>query len=132
MVKQSNCEICILSESWLTSAVSDNYIPIDGYNLMCQDRRDLGKKRGGGLVVYIREDLKATLVPDLCMSAACVKIICLKLDLNYTKPIYIMGVYRPPDQKVTDFVSVFDDRIDSLYVRPYFELNVVGDLNVNQ
>ena len=31
MVTQSNCEICILSESWLTTAVSDVYIAIDGY-----------------------------------------------------------------------------------------------------
>ena len=78
MVTHSNCEICILSESWLTTAVSNNYIPIDGYNLMRQDRReDLGKKQGGGLVVYVKDDLKATLVPDLCVSLACEEIITL-------------------------------------------------------
>ena len=96
MVTHSNCEICILSETWLTSAVSDEYIEIDGYNLMRLDRNeDLGKKRGGGLVVYTKNDLKATIVPDLCVSMACVEIITLHLDLNYTKPIYVMGVYRP-------------------------------------
>ena len=39
IVTQSNCEICILSESWLTSAISDNYISIPGYNLMHLDRK---------------------------------------------------------------------------------------------
>ena len=81
--------------------------------------------------MWVQPGINATAIPELCRSLPSVEVLSLKLDLNYTRPIYFLGIYRPPGQKVIDCIAVLDDLINGLYDRPNFELNVVGDLNIN-
>ena len=91
---QSQAEIFILSETWLTDAVPNSLIEIPGYCLMRLDRcRTTGKQRGGGLVMYVKKGLEACIVDDLCVSKPSIETLGIKLSLKYTKPIYIIGIY---------------------------------------
>ena len=48
-----------VSETWLTSEISENEIKIPGYTAFRRDRKTPNQKQGGGLVVYIRNELNA-------------------------------------------------------------------------
>ena len=122
----------VLTESWLTDAVSDQYLAIPKYNFVRMDRcATTGKRRGGGIIVHIKDNINAVMVPELSISDARVELIMLRLSLNYTRPIYIMCVYRPPDQNALEFINIMDGFINSMYEKPFFELNIIGDINLN-
>ena len=132
MLRDGDMEMFFISETWLTSAVSDSLLDVDGYNMLRLDRDTcLGKNRGGGLLAYTKEDIKAKLLPELCVSRLCAEVMAVQLSLDYTKPIYILCAYRPPHQSVVDFLEVMDSIVDSLYVKANFELNIIGDTNIN-
>ena len=61
--------ICI-TESWLTSYISDNLVGIRGYDVFRNDRCDdpLDTRRGGGTITYCSSLLRASLaqVPKYC------------------------------------------------------------------
>ena len=42
-----------------------------------------------------------------------------------------MGVYRPPDQKVSKGIKSLADIISSMYMRPHFEVDVIGDASID-
>lgn len=50
------CSYCVIgvSETWLTPLIWDKTVDIPGYNIFRNDR--IGK-RGGGVALYVREDL---------------------------------------------------------------------------
>ena len=50
-------DIVIITKSWLTSHHSDGLISIDGYSSFREDRV---KKRGGGVIIYIKSNIKAS------------------------------------------------------------------------
>ena len=109
MIRDSNCEICVLTETWLTTAVSDQYLCIPNYNFLRLDRcSSTGKRCGGGVLVYVKDNVKAAMVPELSISSASVELITLRISLDYTRPIYMMYVYRPPDQNVSEFINIMD------------------------
>ena len=56
----SSVNVITLSETWLRKGVSDSMIKIEGYRTFRLDRTNrLRAKRGGGLLVYIKENLAA-------------------------------------------------------------------------
>ena len=131
-MRDTGVEILFLSETWLTDAISDSLLDMPGYNLHRLDRDiTLGKNRGGGIVAYVKEGIKATMLTDRCVSTPGIEMMVLKMSLEYTKPIYIVCVYRPPDQVVSTFIDALDNMINTLYARANFELNVIGDTNIN-
>ena len=81
--------------------------------------------------MYVKDRLNASIVEDLCVSRTCIETLGIKLNLNYTRPIYIIGVYRPPEQPVREGIGVLDALMDILYRRANFELNCIGDFNIN-
>ena len=64
-IKQMGFHIFSLSETWLTANTPDRFLSIDGYNLVRWDRNwsEDGNnfiKKGGGVAMYIKEDLTFT------------------------------------------------------------------------
>lgn len=47
-------DVITISETWLNSTVTNAEVSIDGYELFRQDR---SRKRSGGIVAFIREDI---------------------------------------------------------------------------
>jgi hypothetical protein len=98
---QFNIGIAIISESWFTSQHTDLLVEIDGYALY---RKDRVKKKGGGVCMYVRNDIKCTpmsLHPD-CYSDF---IEVLWIKCCYSSVVYyIAGCYHPPKARYSDLL----------------------------
>ena len=66
---------CIVTESWLTDDVMNPEIGIDGYNIF---RTDRSSRCGGGVCVYMQNDL--TVTNELSYSNDMVEVILLKVE----------------------------------------------------
>ena len=67
LVKQTivydNYDIFVVSESWMDPPTTNNDIQIPGHIIFRQDKGP--HKSGGGIVVYIRNLLKASIIDNL-------------------------------------------------------------------
>ena len=55
LMNNKEIDILCISETWLTSEILDSYIDIQGFNVFRND-----KGRGGGVCMYVRDDLNIT------------------------------------------------------------------------
>ena len=130
--KDSQGDVCIYTESWMTPNIPTGMVSLAGYNIFRQDRDPkVGKSRGGGILIYIRDHLKATLVENGSLCSKAIEVMTIKLDLKCVREIYIICVYRPPDGPVNEFVSEVDRIIGGLSSKVNIEVNLVGDVNID-
>ena len=81
-----------LSETWLDGSISDVELDVSGFNLHRKDRN----RRGGGVLVYVSNNVKAVRRVDL----EDVRIEALWIEVKLDKrQILVCNVYRPPDTK---------------------------------
>ena len=106
-------------------------ISIEGYTLFRQDRHNTQKKRGGGIVVYVRDHKDVKVHPDKSICNDDIELMVLQMSLVNVHEIYILATYRPPDGNVTRFVKTCDDIIMNLTNKAVYEVNLVGDININ-
>ena len=59
---QQQVDIGIITESWFSNKIHENYVNISGYNLFSKPR---GHKGGGGVATYVHEDIPATVVDEI-------------------------------------------------------------------
>ena len=69
-------DVLTLSETWLNSLIFDEEIRLPGYLCVRKDRT--GHKRGGGTLIYIRENLPYRIRNDLMTE----DIECLWIEIN--------------------------------------------------
>ena len=91
LVKQTivhhNYDIFVISESWLDPSTTNNDIQIPGYVIFRQDRGP--HKSGGGMVVYMRNCFKASIIENLSTTTDTnsqqlwLKVQCRKRNLLY-------------------------------------------------
>ena len=62
MLKDKPFDVFSVSETWLNSDIPDSELAIEGYSFTRQDRID---RKGGGCMVYVRENLPYCKRPDL-------------------------------------------------------------------
>ena len=99
MVSRSVDILCV-AETWLESNVLDKYININGFNVFRHDRG-----RGGGVCIYVRDDLEAKPLnvnvqreDGLDIEDLWITVQCRKL------PSFIIGcIYRHPKAPVDSF-----------------------------
>lgn len=129
ILDKTSPDIICISESWLTDAVPDSQLEIDGYTLFRYDRTTA--KKGGGLCIYSKINLKTedSSLKHLNICDSSVEIQLLRLQLPCTKPIIIVNTYRPPsgnlDLAIEHLQSVIDNLPNSA------EYYVLGDFNVD-
>ncbi len=120
---QTSPTILGISETWLNKNTPDSLINIEGYTTYRLDRQ---KSRGGGLVVYVPNTLKATLREDLDNHQ--METIWIELNLN-RQTILLCNLYRPPNSGIA-FFDHLDSMIESsLNCRK--EVILMGDFNCN-
>ena len=83
-----NCDINVFTESWLNSFCKDNITSINGYN---QFRLDREQKHGGGIIVYVRDHIRASIIPFDTPSTLkfCLSIVHLPINSLYVFTIRI-------------------------------------------
>ena len=122
-------DIVSMSETWLHDEYDDDLINWDGMKLYRQDRP---KKKGGGIAVYVRSDLRfeTTVRRDLNFCNKDLECFVLDFKLNSEKTMRVYSLYRPPSGKP----SKFFDYLEGMMKTPIGE-NVekwfLGDININ-
>ena len=122
-------DIFTISESWLDSTICDADILIPGYTTFRQDRGL--HKRGGGLLVYVKNIYKASVVGKWStMSESNFQQLWLNVQYKKFKSFLLCTVYRPPDAPIDFLERLSETFVDSLL----HGLNVLilGDLNLEQ
>ncbi|CAB3984748.1 Hypothetical predicted protein [Paramuricea clavata] len=54
LIEKHSFDFLALSETWLTSSISDDELNISGYTFARKDRSDPTKSQGGGMLVYVK------------------------------------------------------------------------------
>ena len=54
-LKSNKVDIAIISETWLNEPIPDQLLNIDGYQIL---RNDKTNKRGGGVCIYVKQNMK--------------------------------------------------------------------------
>ncbi|MGK2860350.1 MAG: endonuclease/exonuclease/phosphatase family protein [Chitinophagaceae bacterium] len=136
-VNDENIDIIGITETWMTSSISDNEMNIDGYTLLRQDRNDEIKQRGGGVALYIRNNLNFVRRDELYATNFPESIWC---SIQCAGENTLIGVcYRAPDccsvndealYSLIDMVSKEDVIIMGDFNFPQFNWNRIETLDV--
>ena len=98
------------------------------YNLHRLDRL---RKKGGGVCIYIRNDIKANILKDISQISDCnFHQLWLQLQYKKLKSLVVCVTYRPPDCPLTCFQSLLKPSyITALAMNK--PMIILGDLNCN-
>ena len=138
ILSDQKVDIATFSETWLTSNIPDEFIDINGYNIVRNDRnwsddpiRNVTKK-GGGVCTYIKDGLnyKVNTIPELTISTKDIECHNFELILGNQKNVLIVNLYRPPQGDVDIFINLFDLALQNIdFVRK--DIIILGDFNID-
>lgn len=115
-------DVLILTETWLNSNIQDSEIYISGYNI---ERRDRIGKKGGGVMMYIADDI--TYNRDLSIESRDLELLCIRVNPYKSNcPLFLVGLYRPDSSSD----NTLEQRFEDLYLANK-EVIIMGDLNIN-
>ena len=106
-IKQSNFSIFTLSETWFTEDLDGRLLGIVKYDLIRMDRNwsEPGKsciKKGGGIAIYIKNELTYSTVEVDKYNVSCkdIEILWIAINLSNQKKKLFGTVYWPPSGNV--------------------------------
>ncbi len=115
--------IVAFTESWLDDTVSDGEICIPGYKVYRKDRN----RNGGGVVVYVNQNLRVTRRKDL--DSTSLEAVWLEIRERANQRALIGVCYRPPSSDLS-FMTELSDTIQRVRSEQK-EVVILGDLNCN-
>ena len=121
-----SCSILGITETWL-NANSPPLFTLEGYKAV---RKDRGKGRGGGVLMYISESLSFKIRHDLSLPSESAELLCVEVDLPREKNFIVCIVYRPPHTDIDSFLGDLESLMATIN-----SLNksacVMGDFNID-
>lgn len=129
-VRGNLCDIAVITESWLTSSVSDQLINIPGFITCRRDRAT--DQRGGGLCTFINSqfdfvELPEVNDPDIESQWFLIKPARLPRGIN---SIILGTVYHPPQNDDNKLRAHLFNSLDSLLTSyPNSSIIILGDFN---
>ncbi|KAK3083103.1 hypothetical protein FSP39_014041 [Pinctada imbricata] len=122
----NNIEILCFTESWLNSEISDDEIKIKGFHLPF--RCDRETRQGGGVTVYVRENLVCKRRTDLEVKG--LENVWIEADIKHET--FLIGTfYRPPNSTATTWDQI-QNSISAANDTNVTNILVLGDFNENQ
>lgn len=121
--------ILVFTETWLTEH-NKHLCTFDGYTPLHLIRPidaqfDL-KTKGGGVSIFIKQDIEFKYREDLCLSTPTLECIFIELIYDNTKYL-IGGVYRVPNTDVKEFCHTINRLIEP---HRRNEIVLLGDFNI--
>ena len=121
-----NFHILILCETWL-NAKSDALHAIEGYKFIQVNRNN---RRGGGLRIYIQENIEAIKIDDLSGIYDTHEALFVKVPVSRTFSFSIGCIYRPPNCSI----SAFNEYLEEILLTNPSIINIkcviMGDFNI--
>ena len=122
-------DVLALSETWLSPNITHNEVDIPGYTVARKDRTGSAKLNGGGVLLYVRENIPFTVKNDL--AAKNEELLWIEINRPKCKPLLIAAAYKPPNLKETNFI----DSLSNSFAKTDLEKNgivLLGDFNIDQ
>ena len=123
--------ILIFTETWLTCDKMD-HCKIQGFSpihlIRPNDQNIEYKERGGGISIFVRNDIKFKHRYDLDIVLPYMECCFIETMFNNKKYI-IAGMYRIPNTNINFFIEKFNEIIEPL--KSSFEVIILGDFNIN-
>lgn len=107
--KKLKARIIVLTQTKIDSTYTDSQFRIFNYRIFRNDR----KKGGGGVLVYIKENIVAKRL-KLPTSFKILEVIALDIKLgvnNFT----LIGIYRSPKNTGVNYYSVLEEELNTLH-----------------
>ena len=116
-------QIIVATETWFDR---NSFFNIAGYHGFHAIRLD---RRGGGVSIYIKDDLSAVKIPELCFVNSSIEVVATEVKLNNLNYI-IFAIYRPHSDTVENFLL---NLLPLLRLEKYRNCPTVvtGDFNVD-
>ena len=121
-------DICIINESWLKPRLPSSMIHVNAYNVVRIDRRPFVKKKGGGLLIYVKDIYKFVIDQQFTLIDRHGEFISITFFVHETK-YRIIAVYRPPD---ANFTFIYE-KISEMLVNEHHNRKIIimGDFNID-
>jgi hypothetical protein len=114
----------LLSETHVTNEIGQQEIEIPGYDVI---RNDSSSRFTGGVVIYISNSLKWSLISNVHRSKTW--ITAIDIHTNEYAGRYCI-IYKSPREKINDFIEILDD-----FLGQFAAINnnfvLIGDVNIN-
>ena len=120
---QNQIQILGLSETKLKDIHVDSFFEVNGYQKPF--RRDRKQNSGGGLLVYVKNEVSCKRRPDL--ESEQLECIWLEVKPMKSKSFLVGHVYRPPNSGIV-WNELFEDSIENV-LREEKEMYILGDIN---
>jgi len=120
---ETDIDILCITESWLKSNYNNNFFKqyMSNYQII---RKDRISKRGGGLIIFIKKNIKYKILE--IENCGIIEILFIKL---LDKNIVIGTCYRPPNS-ISDDLDFFENILTNLILNND-NLILLGDFNIN-
>lgn len=116
-------------ETWLNLNVPTGLIGIEGYRLARLDRAL--NKHGGGVAIYIRDDLNWDPIPDqYSVSNTDIELLTVKISRPFQSTLFVSTVYLPPKSNLAKAIDALD-RLANYLPRNNCTWVMGGDFNIN-
>ncbi len=125
LVKDRQIDVLCVSETWLLPNIPNQFIDLPQYNVFRSD-----KGRGGGVCIFVRDHLSATLLPTHPINKPSgVEDVWITLQLRKLPSVIIGCLYRHPKASYESFEYIQDIlRSMCLHKKTFY---LLGDLNDN-
>ena len=121
LLGRTKASIFAVTETWLDRTVGDGEIHVPGFSVVRQDRN----RQGGGVALYIKNDITFNPRPDLAVDG--LEATWIELLFPRSKGILVCSCYRPPTDH--HFLSKLEQCLAR--VDPGTELYILGDINID-
>ena len=124
------CDIIVITETWLTNVIPTSSINIGGFTVIRQDRHINVNKKGGGICIYVKNSFMFDRIDEICNVSPDCELMGIRVKMGYIKPCYILGVYRPPTGNMSKFMDGLNVVLNDLDLTKT-ELFILGDINID-
>ena len=127
-------DIICFTETNLKKSTPDNVLQISGYHLFRRDRIIGRKKSGGGVAIYVKDDIQAELLKTgTSPGESHLEPLWLKIKLDKKRVSILGGLYRPPSsasrQIHADYNHLEKELQSIIAAHPSKRIIMAGDLN---
>ena len=128
LVYAERLDMIMVTETWLNNNITNNEILPKGYHVIRKDRD--ADKRGGGVLIALREDIAYNRINSRNNSpnwSARIEIIALELNLLNSKKSLVCAYYRPPSCDLEEWFELFTAFLQE--TSHYEKVFITGDFN---
>ena len=119
-------DIILLCETWLTPFSPTISVP--GYEFYHIDRQN---KRGGGVGVLIKGEIRHNLETKYRFVSECFENISVLIELKNKKKLLVSSMYRPPNTNAREFVDEYAELLSKMKRIPNCDLVIGLDHNMD-